>query len=115
MRCSPKPGVRTSKGVRGSPKPGVWWSVKPGVRCSPKPGVRWSVKPDGVRWIWFNEGNPPAEAPAETRYFRRTFSVDRPGLKPVEDAALDITADNGFTVWVNGALVFEAEVTGVQL
>jgi putative heme-binding domain-containing protein len=56
----------------------------------------------GAQWIWFNEGNPIASAPAETRYFRRTFNIDRPFQKPVEEGTLDITADNAFTVWVNG-------------
>src|SRR5205807_5050613 len=62
-------------------------------------------RPDGVQWIWFNEGNPLAQAPAEIRYFRRAFTIGRPGLKVVDEATLDITADNAFTVWVNGGLV----------
>src|SRR3712207_6745170 len=59
----------------------------------------------GVQWIWFNEGTPVREVPSETRYFRRTFTIDRPVQKVVDEADLDITADNAFTVWVNGALV----------
>jgi putative heme-binding domain-containing protein len=55
----------------------------------------------GVQWIWFDEGNPLVEAPAETRYFRRVFSVTR----PLDEATLDITADNAFTVWMNGEKV----------
>ncbi|HMC66159.1 MAG TPA: HEAT repeat domain-containing protein, partial [Gemmataceae bacterium] len=54
-----------------------------------------------VQWIWFNEGDPTQAAPAETRYFRRVFVIDRPVQKVVDEGTLDITADNSFTVWVN--------------
>jgi putative heme-binding domain-containing protein len=56
---------------------------------------------DGVQWIWFDEGRPPAEAPSATRYFRRVLTVAR----GVDEASLDLTADSAFTVWVNGARV----------
>jgi putative heme-binding domain-containing protein len=56
----------------------------------------------GVQWIWFNEGDPAKEAPAETRYFRKVFQINRPVPKPIDEATLDITADDQFTVWVNG-------------
>src|SRR5262245_43202541 len=55
-----------------------------------------------LHWIWFDEGNPLQDAPAETRYFRKVFTIDRPVAKPVDEGTLDITADNAFTVWVNG-------------
>src|SRR5262245_10342222 len=55
----------------------------------------------GVQWIWPNEGDAVNSAPAGTRYFRRAFSVGR----WADEATLDITADNAFTVWVNGAKV----------
>jgi putative heme-binding domain-containing protein len=57
---------------------------------------------EGVNWIWFDEGDPGKSAPAETRYFRKVFTMARPF---VDEAELDITADNEFTVWVNGAQV----------
>jgi alpha-L-rhamnosidase len=28
----------------------------------------------GAHWIWYPEGNPAVSAPAEHRYFRRTFT-----------------------------------------
>src|SRR5262249_52198953 len=59
-------------------------------------------KVDPVQWIWFNEGDPAQSAPAETRYFRKVFQIDRPVQKVVDEGTLDITADNVFTVWVNG-------------
>ncbi len=74
-------------------------------------GMAWQPQPSeaqpgqAVMWIWFNEGNPAEDAPAETRYFRRVFKIDRPTQIVVDEAELDITADNAFTVWVNGAEV----------
>jgi putative heme-binding domain-containing protein len=59
--------------------------------------------PPAVSWIWFDEGDPHADAPAEVRYFRRVFTADP--LKPGEEAILEITADNGYRVWLNGTKV----------
>src|SRR4051812_12704972 len=57
-----------------------------------------------LQWIWFDEGNPNREAPAATRYFRKVF-VGRPhgsaGPKVLE-GKLDVTADDEFSVWLNG-------------
>jgi alpha-L-rhamnosidase len=58
-----------------------------------------------VQWIWFNEGDPAQEAPAEVRYFRRVFTITCPMQKPIHEASLDITANDEFTVWVNGVEV----------
>jgi putative heme-binding domain-containing protein len=57
--------------------------------------------PTELKWIWFDEGDPAQSAPAETRYFRKVWTMDR----SVDEASLDITADNQFTVWFNGTLV----------
>ncbi|WP_146150188.1 family 78 glycoside hydrolase catalytic domain [Actinomadura rubrobrunea] len=55
----------------------------------------------GARWIWYPEGDPAAEAPAAARYFRGAFD-----LSAVPSAArLVMTADDGFTAWVNGTEV----------
>ncbi len=59
------------------------------------------AQPGTIQWVWFNEGDPRADAPAATRYFRKTLTLDR----AVDSATLDITADNAFTVWVNGTQV----------
>ncbi|HEY8482920.1 MAG TPA: family 78 glycoside hydrolase catalytic domain [Spirillospora sp.] len=53
----------------------------------------------GTNWIWYPEGDPAAEAPAGTRYFRGTFDL----ASVPQGARLVMTADDGFTVWVNGA------------
>jgi putative heme-binding domain-containing protein len=76
----------------------TWWLTQP-------PGA--DAQPQGARanWIWFNEGDPAKEAPKGTVYFRKVFKIDRPIQQPVDEGVLDITADDEFTVWVNGALV----------
>jgi len=54
-----------------------------------------------LQWIWFDEGDPAVSAPVATRFFRRAFTL--PG--PAEEGTLDITADDAFTVWLNGVQV----------
>ena len=61
--------------------------------------------PRPMNWIWYDEGNPLTEAPAETRYFRRVFTL----AKAPERALLEITADNRFVVWLNGARVGQGD------
>jgi putative heme-binding domain-containing protein len=58
-----------------------------------------------LQWIWFDEGNPLQDAPAETRFFRRTFTLEKAAGKTPDEAVLEITADNAYTVWVNGVEV----------
>src|SRR5438445_10700875 len=47
-----------------------------------------------IKWIWFDED----KAAGETRFFRRVLRLDR----FVDEASLDITADQRFTVWIDG-------------
>ena len=55
----------------------------------------------GARWIWFPEaGQPSTSAPLGTRYFR--LNVDLPGDRPIKRASFVGTADNEFTLFVNG-------------
>lgn len=58
-----------------------------------------------LSWIWTLEAKGTKQLPTGTRWFRKTFQVDRPIANPVDDALLEITADDGFTVWFNGQLV----------
>ncbi len=62
--------------------------------------------PGETQWVWYNEGDPRVSAPAATRYFRRAFTIAR---GPIAEATLDVTADNRYVVWVNGARVGEGE------
>lgn len=51
---------------------------------------------EGASWIWHPEGDPADSVPAGTRYFRRTFDL------PAGAAELQVTADDAFTLYVNG-------------
>jgi len=53
----------------------------------------------GASWIWFPEGKPAQQAPAGTRYFRRTFEL--PANRPVRQAQLILAADDEFACAVN--------------
>jgi hypothetical protein len=54
-------------------------------------------------WIWFPEGDPSKDAPAEKRYFRCTFSI--PAEKSVASASLRLSADDRFTASLNGQVI----------
>lgn len=58
---------------------------------------------EGARWIWFPEGNPAANAPKGERFFRRVISL--PPDAVVQRAALALTVDDQFKLYVNGAEV----------
>ncbi|MBY8844467.1 family 78 glycoside hydrolase catalytic domain [Streptomyces sp. SP2-10] len=55
----------------------------------------------GAGWIWYPEGDPAGGRPAETRCFRRTFTLT--GAPAA--ATLVVTGDDTADVWVNGTLV----------
>jgi hypothetical protein len=52
-------------------------------------------------WIWYPEGSPAADAPAESRFFRCRFKVPSETL----EAKLRITADDACEVFLNGTRV----------
>ena len=58
---------------------------------------------DGAQWMWYPEGNPAYDAPAGTRYFRKTFVI--PEGHDILNAKLIGVADNHLTVKVNGRIV----------
>ncbi|MEU0955134.1 alpha-L-rhamnosidase [Streptomyces niveus] len=62
----------------------------------------------GASWIWFPEGDPTSNLPAGTRWFRR--AVDVPA--GVTGARLVISADDAYTVYVNGTEVARTEPDG---
>ena len=55
---------------------------------------------DSAQWIWFPEGEPATSAPAGIRYFRRSFAL--PSDRTIAKAMLNLGADEGCEVWVNG-------------
>lgn len=62
-------------------------------------------QPHWKQWIWYPEGNPAADAPAEKRCFRKTFKTFE--KEPPSRATLWIAADDRFVAYVNGKKVAE--------
>src|SRR5687768_3559166 len=62
-------------------------------------------KAETANWVWSDEGDPLASAPAGSRYFRRVLTLEMVPAK----AELSITADNGFVAWLNGTRVGEGD------
>ncbi|MFB9836810.1 family 78 glycoside hydrolase catalytic domain [Actinoallomurus acaciae] len=67
--------------------------------------AKWIGSPDttpsltGAHWIWYPEGDPTSSEPASTRYFRRTVDL---GSGAITKASFTLTADDDFTLYVNG-------------
>ncbi|MCY3020688.1 MAG: hypothetical protein NTW87_16850 [Planctomycetota bacterium] len=76
------------------------------VSAGPPPGTGGTpVPPSGAEappsWIWYPEGKPAEDAPAEARFFRRCFEVPA----GIAQAELRISADDACEVFVNGVRV----------
>jgi hypothetical protein len=69
-------------------------AVQPVERAEPMPS-----------WIWYPEGKPAEDAPAEARFFRCRFDVP----KKVGAAELRIAADDACEVFLNGTRVGTSE------
>ncbi|MCC6490603.1 MAG: hypothetical protein IT364_24165 [Candidatus Hydrogenedentes bacterium] len=54
-----------------------------------------------AHWIWYPENDPASPPPPGKRYFRRTFTV--PSDAAIQSARMVVTADNSFSLYVNGA------------
>lgn len=54
--------------------------------------------PTASSWIWYPE-NPSTEGRDQTRYLRRSISLDAAPVK----AALRVRGDDAYTFWINGA------------
>ncbi|MGO4184271.1 family 78 glycoside hydrolase catalytic domain [Paenibacillus sp. TAF43_2] len=55
---------------------------------------------EGLKWVWFPEGNPASNAPAGDRYFRKTIQL--PLDRTITQGKFLLTADDGFVLYVNG-------------
>ena len=58
-----------------------------------------AVSLEGCQWIWFPEGNPAKDAPAEKRFFRMSFAL--PEGKAISRARLFVSADDWFAARLN--------------
>jgi hypothetical protein len=79
-------------------------SLQVWTKLVPMPGAAtWTDSAPTVAlgdWIWYPEGNPSHDAPVAARFFRRSFEL--PKDTTIRSAQLRITADDRFTVWLNG-------------
>lgn len=64
---------------------------------------------DGSKWIWHSEGDAAKNAPPGTCYFRQSFVI--PAGQKVKKAEFTLTADNDFTLYVNGRKVVQSDGT----
>lgn len=56
-----------------------------------------------LSWIWSKDST--STIPAGKRWFRKTFTIDRPIANPVDLAVIEATADDEFTLWFNGVKI----------
>ena len=63
---------------------------------------------DGAKWIWYPEGNPVLDAPAGSRYFRKTIHISN--VQSIDTARMIGTADNDLTVKVNGEEIYRSNL-----
>jgi alpha-L-rhamnosidase len=66
-----------------------------------------SINLANSNWIWFPEGDPTVEAPAQYRYFKRNFDISN--MNDVTNAQLALTADDQYELYVNGDLIVKTE------
>ena len=78
-----------------------------GGELSPEASKNKSDSISESQWIWYPEGNPAQSAPPEKRYFQRIISVD--GAKALASASAAVTADNSFSLWINGKKVISGD------
>lgn len=84
----------------------AWWETGL-LQAGDWSGAQW-LAPSGpevpsltdARWIWYPDGAPQAAFPAATRYLRGSLTL----TGAVSDATLVMTADDVYTVYVNGVL-----------
>jgi len=63
--------------------------------------------PDVGNWIWFDQGEPAASAAVGNCHFRTTF--DLADAKLLKSAVVQATADNSFTLEINGQQVLQGD------
>ncbi len=81
----------------------IYWG---GVLSPPSADMEYPIIADS-NWIWYPEGNPVQAAPAGTRYFKRVIKVD--GKKQLVSARATVTADDSFSLWINGRKVLQGD------
>ena len=102
-----KPAIWSMGILKADQWKGRWISytgAKPGetkpLETSPAANLR------NAAWVWYPEGDPRKDAPVGKRYFRRRFGVKD---APLLEGSVAITADDRFTLYVNGHKVGASE------
>jgi len=65
-----------------------------------KPRLRQAMSLQGAPWIWYPSEKALTDAPPAMRYFRRTVSLPEPS--EIASTQALVSADNAFTLFVNG-------------
>lgn len=76
-----------------------WQQFRPHPQWAGFAGKSWLSLND-CSWIWYPEGNPAQNAPAEKRFFRKVFVV--PEGKTAKRAVLRVLVDDKFEARLNG-------------
>ena len=84
----------------------IYW----GGRIRPEEATEPDSRLGDARWIWRKEGTPAVNAPAGTRYFRRTVELEADSA--IISAQVLMTADNAFECRINGCPVGGGDAWG---
>ncbi|MDR2761607.1 MAG: hypothetical protein LBB88_03290 [Planctomycetaceae bacterium] len=79
------------------------------IKSSQTPFLVAPISASKAKWIWYPEGNPEHDAPAGTRLFRKTFSLQK--SDKVKSASFLATADNELTVTINGKKIYQTTLS----
>src|SRR5204863_9194313 len=77
-----------------------WWRFEPRDDWAAYAKGKEALEPQWGKWIWFNEGNPTADAPVAKRYFRKTFDLPE-NVKSMR-GMLWLSVDDRFDATLNG-------------
>jgi hypothetical protein len=81
-----------------------WWRFEPHPAwVAPSPIEPLEGSFTWGAWIWYPEGDPAVDAPAERRFFRRVFAA--PDGQRIVRAMLHVSVDDRFTTYLNGVRV----------
>ncbi len=86
---------------------GDWKARWIGYEAPPRRAPRDPLTFWGSKWIWYPEGEPRESVPPGACYLRR--ELDLPTDSPVKNARLLMTADDRFTLYINGSKAAQSD------
>jgi len=93
------PGSRQTGFARKLLERFAWWRFEPHPEWASWETDTAVAEMKWGDWIWFPEGEPAKDAPAEARFFRRSFEVPNAAITR---ATLRLTADDKLVAYLNG-------------